>query len=203
MSHPLRTIAVVPAAGESRRMGRPKLTLPWRGATVIEAVLEAWRAGGVERVIVVLRAGDDALRALCEKRGAELVIADPPPEDMKASILCGLDFAVHHLPLADRWCWLTAPADMPTLASDVIQNMCQAWEETPDSAVVPVCDGRRGHPVLLPDRAREPLRALGDAEGLNRLFETVEVRELDAGPAALCEDVDTPADYDRLRKLAE
>ena len=39
-----RSFAVVPAAGRSRRMGRPKLLLPWGESTIIQQVLGAWRA---------------------------------------------------------------------------------------------------------------------------------------------------------------
>ncbi|MFY9823290.1 MAG: NTP transferase domain-containing protein, partial [Thermoanaerobaculia bacterium] len=39
-------IAVLPAAGASRRMGRPKLLLPFRGGPLVAAVVSALRAGG-------------------------------------------------------------------------------------------------------------------------------------------------------------
>ncbi len=45
--------AVVPAAGRSERMGRPKLTLPIQGRPMIALVVSALRLGGVEMVVVV------------------------------------------------------------------------------------------------------------------------------------------------------
>ncbi len=39
--------ALIPAAGKSARMGRPKLTLPLGGRTVLEHVVTALRRGGV------------------------------------------------------------------------------------------------------------------------------------------------------------
>ena len=45
--------AIVPAAGRSERMGRPKLILPIGGATVIARVVAALRQGGAEPVVVV------------------------------------------------------------------------------------------------------------------------------------------------------
>jgi len=52
--------ALVPAAGRSSRMGRPKLTLPVRGGgTVIGRVLRALRDGGAERVFLVAPPEDD------------------------------------------------------------------------------------------------------------------------------------------------
>ena len=49
-----RTFGLIPAAGKSRRMGRPKLTLPLAARTVLEAVLDTVRQGGVETVLVVV-----------------------------------------------------------------------------------------------------------------------------------------------------
>ncbi len=46
--------AVVPAAGRSSRMGRPKLSLPLGGRTVLEHVVIALRQGGVDEVLVVV-----------------------------------------------------------------------------------------------------------------------------------------------------
>ena len=45
---------LIPAAGHSRRMGRPKLALPFAGRTVLELVIAALQAAGVAPVLVVL-----------------------------------------------------------------------------------------------------------------------------------------------------
>jgi len=58
----VRAFAIVPAAGLSRRMGAPKLLLPWGSATVIEAVVARWRASPVERIVVVVRRDDQPLQ---------------------------------------------------------------------------------------------------------------------------------------------
>src|SRR4051812_25373898 len=87
--------AIVPAAGRSERMGRPKLLLPVGGISVIARVVTALRKGGVDVVVVVVPgtvvAGAAELAAEAETSGAYVVIADPPPRDMRASVECGLD----------------------------------------------------------------------------------------------------------------
>src|SRR5208337_5057041 len=45
--------AIVPAAGESRRMGRPKPLLPFDGRPLIGRVVSALRLGGASPVLVV------------------------------------------------------------------------------------------------------------------------------------------------------
>ena len=74
-----RSFAIVPAAGQSTRMGAPKLRLPWRGKTIIEHTIGAWLQGGVDRVLVVVRADDRELADLIRQAGAIAVVADPTP----------------------------------------------------------------------------------------------------------------------------
>src|SRR5215468_2464915 len=50
--------AIVPAAGRSVRMGRPKLVLTIGGQTVLARVVKALRAGGAGRVVVVAPPAD-------------------------------------------------------------------------------------------------------------------------------------------------
>src|SRR5262245_32839666 len=87
--------AIVPAAGRSERMGRPKLLLPVGGTSLIARVVAALRGGGADLVIVVVAppglAGAEALAAEAEQGGACVVVADPPPRDMRASVERGLD----------------------------------------------------------------------------------------------------------------
>src|SRR5207237_3552168 len=56
ISHGLQPVglALIPAAGKSTRMGRPKLALPLGGRTVLEHVVAALRDAGVEHVLVVV-----------------------------------------------------------------------------------------------------------------------------------------------------
>src|SRR4051812_44303307 len=87
--------AVVPAAGRSERMGRPKLILPLGGSTVIAGLIRALRGGGAEEVVVVAPpadfAGADVLIDEATRAGALVVVADSATADMRASVELGLD----------------------------------------------------------------------------------------------------------------
>src|SRR5437868_14968895 len=85
-----RAFAIVPAAGDSLRMNRPKLLLQWRGKTRIEHVLAAWKASQVKATVVVIRPEDEEL-ALVVARTSALIVRPPlPPPDMRASVSFGL-----------------------------------------------------------------------------------------------------------------
>ena len=56
-----RTFALIPAAGHSTRMGQPKLLLPLAGQPLILHTIAAWQQSRVDRIVVVVRPGDEAL----------------------------------------------------------------------------------------------------------------------------------------------
>ena len=45
--------AVILAAGASKRMGQPKMLLPWKGETVIAHVITVFQKAGLEEIIVI------------------------------------------------------------------------------------------------------------------------------------------------------
>ena len=66
--------AVVPAAGKSTRMGRPKLSLPLGTCTILERVIHALRQGGVDHVLVVAAPHVGELASLAQSAGAHALV---------------------------------------------------------------------------------------------------------------------------------
>jgi molybdenum cofactor cytidylyltransferase len=180
-------------------MGTPKLVLPWRGTTIIEQVIGVWREGGVDRVLVVARADNQELIARSRGAGAQVIEADPPPADMKASVRLGLAHVAEHFqPRADD-VWLTAPADLPLLSPDVVRKLVTAHDPAAPRVLIAGHQGRRGHPVLFPWTYATKADGLAADEGLDRLVARSAPLLIECGAHAVCDDLDTPADYGRLR----
>jgi molybdenum cofactor cytidylyltransferase len=194
-----RFFSVVPAAGRSLRMGRPKLLLPWGATTVIEQVISAWQSSRVARIVVTVHPNDMALAEVCRNSGVDVVITHPPPVDMKASVLQGLDHlaTVDHPTPGDVW--LLAPADMPLLTADVIDRVLDAALAAPGEIVVPCRQGQRGHPVAFPWPLADAARRLSADQGLNQLLAEHSVRRIELGEQLSLADIDTLGDYLRLR----
>jgi molybdenum cofactor cytidylyltransferase len=196
-------LAVVPAAGHSTRMGRPKLALPLGDRTVLEHVVAALRAGGADHVVVVVGPHVPQLLPLATAAGADVCPLPEPTADMRATVEHGLNWleARHHPQPADAW--LLAPADHPALDPAVIRALCNSFNNDPaKSILIPVHGGRRGHPALVAWRHAAGVRALPADRGINSYFrdhaaEVVEVPV--AGTGVLC-DLDTPEDYDRWKE---
>jgi molybdenum cofactor cytidylyltransferase len=204
-------IAIVPGAGHSRRMGRPKLTLPWRldgrAATIIERVVAALERGGVRRVFVVARGDDAELAAVVARTSARLVVPEIDPPDMRASVSAGLRAAREDG--AAPGPWLVVPGDHPLFGPDTVRRLLECWgatvatprQHSTPSVFVPVHDGQRGHPVLFAPELAACVEEIPDGAGLNWLVKggLAARREVVVDDPGVLADLDTPADYERWR----
>lgn len=214
--------AVVPAAGRSRRMGRPKLLLPFGPGTVLGSTLAALAGGGIDRIAVVTRPDDEALAAWLageapgelarrtgSRRGAGSALVPAvnpdPSRGMLSSILAGLDaLAARPGPKpgqAKLAPLLVCPGDLPTLSAGTVRRVLDAASGRPAGLAVPVHRGKRGHPLSVGAALVPEIGELDLAVGLRQLLErhpdaVIEVPVDDPGSVR---DLDTPEDYRELR----
>ena len=196
----MRTFGLVPAAGKSQRMGRPKLALPCGDATVLDCVVAAVRAAGVEHVLVVVAPDADDLERLAVAAGARVLKLTVETPDMRATCQHGLAWLEEHFHPAEEDGWLLLPADHPTVRPGVVRALLEAAPG--HSIVVPVFQGRRGHPTWLRWSHVNGIRALAPDIGLNSFIRAhvKETLELDWPSDEVLRDLDTPEDYERLMK---
>lgn len=193
--------AIVPAAGRSERMGRPKLILPIDGLCLIARVVLALGQGGAKPVVVIApprdSAGADALIDAAARAGATVVIAEERPADMRASFELGLARleAGSSCPSAV----LLAPADSPGIAPALVAQLVRQARVEPDAILIPTYQGKRGHPIVLPWPVALKSRTLPGGVGLNALvaLHAPETVELEVNEAGILDDLDTPEDYQR------
>jgi molybdenum cofactor cytidylyltransferase len=193
--------ALLPAAGHSRRMGRPKLALPLGDRTVLEHVLAALRDAGVERTLVVLGPHVAELGPIAIQAGASVQTLAAATAAMRTTVEHGLRWMEEHWQPRGEDYWLLVPADHPTLNSDVVRRLAAAQEGNPALSIfVPTHGGKRGHPTLLAFKHVAGIRAHPVGEGLNTYIRgrAAETLEVSVDDAAVLWDLDTPADYERL-----
>lgn len=193
--------AIVPAAGASLRMGRPKLLLPYGAGTVLGTLLGTLRSAGVAPIVVVAAAGDAELRAWCAAFAPALTIAlnHAPERGMLSSILEGLAAlgGARHL-AAQEAPLLVVPGDLPALRPATVVELLRRRQATAAGLAVPVYRGRRGHPlVIAPDLIPE-IETLDPAHGLRLLLDLHPDRLLrvEVNDPGCIADLDTPHDYE-------
>lgn len=190
-------VGVVPACGVSRRMGRDKALLPFRGGTFLSRAVDALRSGGCDRVFVVVRADRALIRAEAEATGARVVV-NPAPGD---GPLTSLRRVLTHLEAdggADGVVWL--PLDYPLVEPDHVAQLLHGL--TPDSGplVLLVHRGKRGHPAFFGAALFAELSD-PDLEGGARTVvrrHLDHARIVDVDDPAVITDVDTPEAYEAL-----
>jgi molybdenum cofactor cytidylyltransferase len=193
-----RIVAVLPAAGASRRMGRPKLLLPIGDNTLVGSVVAALRGGGVEEIVLVTAPGDEDLRHWARGAGVTAAVNPDPDRGMLSSIqegiaaLGGTDVLL-----------LVSPADLPHLRPETVALLLRRMAETGAPLGVPVHQGKRGHPLAIAPALIPEIGTLDLAVGLKQLRDRheAELLEVEVGDAGVVEDVDTPEDYERLGRI--
>jgi molybdenum cofactor cytidylyltransferase len=188
--------AIVLAAGRSKRMGAQKLLLPFGGRTVIcHIVDEVSGADSVNHIVVVTGADGQAVSAALG--GRRLVIVPNPEFDseMLESVRCGLAA----LPgTCDAL--LIVLGDQPAIRRAWIEKLAGIYREHErKKIVVPVHDGHRGHPMLIPMRFREELLSRHDNTGIRGLLDAHadDVIKVAWGDGDVLADMDYPEDYRR------
>ncbi|MGA2616687.1 MAG: nucleotidyltransferase family protein [Thermoguttaceae bacterium] len=187
--------AIVPAAGQSRRMGQPKPLLPFGATTVIGHVVDELLRGNVDDVCVVVgHEADLVARALSQRRVRIVVNPDYRQTEMLASVRCGL----RAVP-PDCAAILVALGDQPAITAELVRAMIGRFAAAGAAIVVPLHDGRRGHPLLLAQRYRQEILTGYDQLGLRGLLaaHAEDVFELPVADAGVLADMDYPDDYRR------
>jgi molybdenum cofactor cytidylyltransferase len=140
--------ALILAAGSSKRMGQPKMILPWGHTTVIGQVIETLKAANIEDILVVT----GGARILVEEAIAPYgVRAINNPKFARREMLNSIQFGLRSLSKGGNQpdAVLIALGDQPQMEAQTIRAVVNRFEETHNRLVVPSYQMRRGHPWVL------------------------------------------------------
>lgn len=187
-------------AGQSSRMGRAKLLLPWGRTSILGHLLQSWRRAGANQIELVCA---DWVPALQE----EFARAGLPSADgiLNPHAALGMFESVRGAARWPHWSgalthWALVLGDQPHLQPATIENLISFARAHPDSVCQPARHGRPRHPVVLP---RPVFIGLQDSKAAHlKAFladQPVELREFDDPGLDL--DIDTPEDYHAAQML--
>lgn len=188
----LHVAAVVLAAGESSRMGRPKPLLPLNGDTFLGHLLQELDASSVERAVVVLGHRPEVILEAMPEVAARAVVNPNYALGQLSSFQVGLDA------VGDPDAALLCLADHPLVTRSVIDAVIAAYESSGRPIVIPTYEGRRGHPALFARQLFPELRSAPLDQGARTVVwaHAAEVLELPTEEEGIVADIDTPQQYE-------
>jgi len=144
--------AVILAGGASRRMGSPKALVSYQGASFLEHLLGVTRhpAIGVRRV--VLGPDAEAISQQVTLASDEMVVN----RDWQLGQLSSIHAALRSLPEGTQG-MLLCPVDHPLVSAALVDALVRTFLETRAPVVLPMFEGRRGHPVIFAAAVYEEL----------------------------------------------
>ncbi len=188
--------AIILAAGLSKRMGEDKLRLKLGESTVFEITLQAITKAGFQQVIVVTRPGsnlaDQARSYNCR------LVENPTPEDgLSSSLKAGLKALGSDIQGA-----LFALADQPLIIPELYILLSNRYRKKLKLITCPLYQGKRGNPTIFDRRTWPALQQIEGDQGGRSLLRYLAEEQVDyirVDDPAVITDLDTPADYARLR----
>ena len=197
--------AIILAAGDSTRMGRPKALLPDpTGRPFVARVVRAFLAAHISDVVIVTGSQHAAIvDAIAADRPSvvPVLVTNPQPSlGQLSSLWIGLDVAAK----PDINGVLVTPVDIPMVRPSTIRKVIEAWERTRAPIVRPAVGERHGHPVLFDRSVFDALRHAPLTEGARRVVHAYGDRVMNVmvDDEGCLIDIDTPADYEAVIKKA-
>jgi molybdenum cofactor cytidylyltransferase len=190
--------AVVLAAGESSRMGSPKLLLKWGERTVIQHIVQTIHEAQIDKVVVVSGRYHQAL--LSELANFKVQIIQNPQWET-GKMLSSVQKGISALSTRSK-AVLLCLGDLPGISIDVITRLTQAYYENTTSLILPEYKGRLGHPVIIPRNYWMEIHNLNSPIGLQALMLQHKdmIKRVPVNTEGILLDIDTPEAYQLARQ---
>jgi molybdenum cofactor cytidylyltransferase len=188
---------IILAAGQSSRMGRSKIILPWGGTTVIGKIIASYLESGIGEIIVVTGGYRELVEAEVAKFHVKSIFnPDFANGEMGHSLREGLG------QLTDSFKGIfIALGDQPDIDPIDLHGMMEKSNDYPESVIIPSYSMRRGHPWLVPQKYLAELQALRSPDTMKTFIQKHEadIQYYVVQKSNILADLDTPEDYEKLK----
>ena len=185
--------AILLAAGQSKRMRRPKMLLPWGNTTVLGKVIETIHNAGINDILVVTGGAKNEVEKLIANY--ELRTAynqNYANNEMLASIQLGLQAQK-----PEAQATLICLGDQPQVEERSVRIVCEMFLANKSSIVVPSYQMRRGHPWLIAREFWEEVLQMRVQESMREFLNNhgKDIFYIEYDSPSILQDLDTPEDY--------
>ncbi len=184
--------SIILAAGESKRMGFPKMLLKFNGKTMLENVIEHVAESDSDGILVVLGGNWEILIDYVKKYNVKYCYNENYRKGMLSSVQCGLNCLPVEIDAV-----MVFQGDQPFITPSVVNSVINEFRSSGKGIVIPVYKGKRGHPLLLDRKYRYEVADLDPAKGLRSITYqyAADVIEVHTAEPGILRDFDTYNDY--------
>ena len=184
--------AIILAAGESKRMGKPKPLLRFNDKTFLDQIISVLKLSDADRITVVLGPEPETITKSVDLSGTNVVINKNYQKGQLSSLIA----AIEETP-QETGAILVCLVDTPFITEEVVNKIISKFEETNNPIIVPVFNKRRGHPVLFSSSLFNELLNAPQEQGARYVVYSNEekVREVETSEEGILTGIDTPDDY--------
>jgi molybdenum cofactor cytidylyltransferase len=188
--------AVILAAGESSRFGRPKQLVQFRGKSLVRRVVDAAKDANCSVIVVVLGSKREQIER--ELKETDAIVAENQNwrRGIGSSIRVGLESAVNQAPDIEAIVLLTC--DQPFVKTDTIERLIAMREKTKKAIVASSYSETLGVPALFDRSCFQELLTLPDDSGAKSIILSNHERVAELLFPEGKIDIDTAADYKKL-----
>lgn len=188
-------VAVVLAAGMSKRLGRPKQLLEVGGKALVAHVADAALESTLDEVIVVTGHESDAIVAALGTRNVRFCWNARFADGQSTSLVAALEALT-----VETDAIVVLLSDQPTVTSLAIDRLREKRRGTRASIAMASYGGTPGHPVLFGRELLEELRAIQGDQGARDVIRRHRsaITMVDGGADTPPSDVDTEEAYAAL-----
>ena len=207
ISEPEKFGAVILAAGMSSRMGEFKPLLPVDGRTAISGLVETIRGSDIEDITVVTGHNREELHPEMDRLRLDEAFNPDYRAGMFTSIRTGLKKAKEAWP--DKVGYMLIPVDHPIISIQTIKALMEAYQydsvrrKGADPFFVPVYEGKKGHPLMIPASRVDEILAYSGDKGLKGITDKdpKAMKRVPVTDEGCVMDMDTPEGYEEIRNF--
>ena len=194
-SYQLGDVAVcILAAGGSRRMGRCKQTLDWKGKPLIRHIVETGIDSGVGAMMVVTGAYRKEVEKALNGMRIAIIYNEQWQKGQGTSIKC----ALANLPSGIKAC-IFMMADQPFVTKNHLRELTLAACNSEADIFVSNFRSKRFSPVLFKSTTFRLLSKLDDNQTGRDVFTSYTIQEVEAEDERISVDIDSEEDYLRWK----
>jgi molybdenum cofactor cytidylyltransferase len=188
---------IILAAGQSKRMARSKIVLPWEKKTVIGTIISSFQSAGIKHIVVVTGGYRELVEEEVKKYDVEAVFN---PDFANGEMALSLKTGLRKISSSCDGVFV-ALGDQPDIHPIDLIGIMGKSDEFPDKLIIPSYSMRRGHPWLVPTIFFPEIKGIKSPDTMKTFIQNHEgnVEYYLVKKSNILADLDTPEDYERLK----